>query len=249
MENASKALIMAGSVLIALMIIGALLLMFNNLSSYQEVDTQTTREAQVIEFNNQYLTYHRDNVRGSELYSLLNKVIDYNKRKSTEGIGETEEGQYLAYTPMEIEIELHTDDLSQIQSSSIEKREDHLIKKTSYKASKRENDFEKDVYEIVKNLETSYGADSLNNLVVASEKIFNENISEQERIKNFNNACKSISIKEINEISQNMKKGVYQYAEYVQFKRARFNSSEQDLKYNSQGRIIKMKFTCNGKFE
>ncbi len=33
MENASKALIMAGSVLIALLIIGALILMFNNLSN------------------------------------------------------------------------------------------------------------------------------------------------------------------------------------------------------------------------
>ena len=35
MENASKALIMAGGVMIALLIIGSLLLMFNNLSSYQ----------------------------------------------------------------------------------------------------------------------------------------------------------------------------------------------------------------------
>ena len=34
MENASKALIMAGSILIGLMVIGALLLMFNSLSSY-----------------------------------------------------------------------------------------------------------------------------------------------------------------------------------------------------------------------
>ena len=56
MENASKALIMAGSVLIALMIIGALLLMINNLSSYQETDTKTARDAQVVEFNNQYET-------------------------------------------------------------------------------------------------------------------------------------------------------------------------------------------------
>ena len=40
MENASKALIMAGSVLIALMIIGALLLMFNSISNYQQTDTE-----------------------------------------------------------------------------------------------------------------------------------------------------------------------------------------------------------------
>ena len=66
MENASKALIMAGSVLIALMIIGALMLMFGNLTSYQETDTQGTRSAQIAEFNQQFETYDRDDVRGSD---------------------------------------------------------------------------------------------------------------------------------------------------------------------------------------
>ena len=47
MENASKALLMAAGVLIALIIIGALLLMFNNLSNYQETNTQNTRESQI----------------------------------------------------------------------------------------------------------------------------------------------------------------------------------------------------------
>ena len=72
MENASKALIMAGSVLIALMIIGALVLMFSNLTSYQETNTRSTRSAQITEFNNQFETYNRKDVRGSDLYSLLN---------------------------------------------------------------------------------------------------------------------------------------------------------------------------------
>ena len=102
MENASKALIMAGSVLIALMIIGALMLMFGNLTSYQETDTQGTRSAQITEFNQQFETYNRNNVRGSDLYSLLNKVIDYNRRQSSAGTGATDRGQELQFTPMEI---------------------------------------------------------------------------------------------------------------------------------------------------
>ena len=40
MENASKALLMAGSVLIALMIVGLLVFMFSNLSNYQSSDTE-----------------------------------------------------------------------------------------------------------------------------------------------------------------------------------------------------------------
>ena len=81
MENASKALIMAGSVLLALIIIGSLLLMFNSLSSYQETVQETEREAQVVAFNNQFETYLRDDVRGSDIISLMNRIIDYNTRK------------------------------------------------------------------------------------------------------------------------------------------------------------------------
>ena len=102
MENASKALIMAGSVLIAIVIIGALVLMFNNLNNYQQVNTQGDRDAQVVEFNNQYETYNRKNVRGSDLYSLLNRVVDYNRRKSEVGTEGKDQGQYLAYEPMTI---------------------------------------------------------------------------------------------------------------------------------------------------
>ena len=89
MENASKALVMAGSVLIALMIIGALILMFNNLFSYQQINQTDKRTDQTIEFNNQFETYNREEVRGSELYSLLNRAIDYNRKNLTEGTGFT----------------------------------------------------------------------------------------------------------------------------------------------------------------
>lgn len=140
MENASKALIMAGSVLIALMIIGALLLMFNSLSDYQKTDTTTTREAQVIEFNNQYETYNRKNVRGSDLYSVLNRVVDYNRRKSTEGKGQKDEGQYLAYIPMTIIINFAGKNQNFSADGTI-----RLIKMNTYTQSNTQNDFEKDI--------------------------------------------------------------------------------------------------------
>ena len=150
MENASKALIMAGSVLIALMIIGALLLMFNSLSSYQQTDTTTTREAQVIEFNNQYETYNRKNVRGSDLYSLLNRVVDYNKRKSTEGTGQKDEGKYLAYIPMTIIINFAGKNQNFSADGTI-----RLIKMNTYTQSNTQNDFERDINTVKKQKETS----------------------------------------------------------------------------------------------
>jgi len=105
MENASKALLMAGSMLIAIMIIGALVLMANNLSSYQDSTINNDKEAQIVEFNSQYETYNRPDIRGSDMYSLLNKVIDYNRRKSVVGTGASDEGQTIGFEAMTISVQ------------------------------------------------------------------------------------------------------------------------------------------------
>lgn len=118
MENASKALIIAGSILIALMIIGAVTLMFNSLSNYQNMNDKDVKEAQIVKFNNQYETYNRDNVRGSDLYSLLNRVVDYNRRKSDKATG-LDEGQDSQFQAMTIII-------------SFEKYYDNYLQNTTY---------------------------------------------------------------------------------------------------------------------
>ena len=82
MENASKALIMAGGILIALLVIGALMLMFNNLSSYQETNQQADVESNIVEFNKEFVGYERNNVTGIELISISNKIENYKEMKS-----------------------------------------------------------------------------------------------------------------------------------------------------------------------
>ena len=81
MENASKALIMAGGVFISLLVIGLLVFFFNNLSELQRVEQSTETTQTIAEFNKQYDVYER-NVYGSELLSLANKINDYNKREA-----------------------------------------------------------------------------------------------------------------------------------------------------------------------
>ena len=81
MENASKALIMAGSILIALIIIGVLVLFFNNLTNIKRIEEEGITVEQATEFNKQYDAYAR-NVYGSELLSIANKISDYNLRES-----------------------------------------------------------------------------------------------------------------------------------------------------------------------
>ncbi len=86
MENASRALIMAGGILIALMILGALMLMFNNLSSYQNQNGMTKEQAQVVEFNNQYLAYDRDDLTLMDMKSLYNRIQSNNQKNPDEEI-------------------------------------------------------------------------------------------------------------------------------------------------------------------
>ena len=98
MENASKALIMAGGVLISLMVIGLLVLFYNNLSGMQKIKTDSETEQQATEFNKQYDVYARD-VYGSEILSIANKIADYNKR----------EADNKGYTKIELKVKLNKD--------------------------------------------------------------------------------------------------------------------------------------------
>lgn len=82
MENASKALIMAGGILIALMILGALMLMFSNLSAYQNQNDASTKDSQIAEFNNQFSPYDKDDLTLMEMKTLYNKIESYNKKNN-----------------------------------------------------------------------------------------------------------------------------------------------------------------------
>jgi len=267
MENASKALIMAGSVLIAIIIISCLVLMINNLSAYQGLQTQSEEVAQIEKFNNQYIIYNRDDVRGSDLYSLMNKVIDYNIRQSTEGKELGQNGQYVGYSPMSISIDLksYQKNLAYLDGKN------RLFTSTKYAASGTNNGIEgiKETITGLENTEFDLGTgvkvpltpEILTNLVTASTKIFvgnpNDLNDEQksDAVQNFyrvlgysmqKNGTKTINTI-YEKLNSNLKDEVYKYAEYIQFKRAIFKCT--GVEYDeSSGRIIKMKFDFTGNF-
>lgn len=81
MENASKALIMAGSVLIAMLIIGALVFMFNQLRDVKSTEYSSEEAKKLSEYNKQIETFNRE-LYGSELLSLCNLIDDYNRRQA-----------------------------------------------------------------------------------------------------------------------------------------------------------------------
>lgn len=80
MENASKALLMAGGILIALMIAAVVVLMFSNMSGYFATEESIARTKHAAEFNNQYEPYIKEGLTLFELKSVYNKILSNNKQ-------------------------------------------------------------------------------------------------------------------------------------------------------------------------
>lgn len=258
MENAVKALTMAGSVLIALVIIGAILLVFNNLNSYQKVNDQLKKDEKVLEFNNQFETYNRTDVRGSDLLSLINRVIDYNERQSYVG----KEGQDLGYKPIILTIDL-SKNMDNIRPR--DKSHKPIFEETSYTISGTVNTMQGILSEIkgTEGAEKSYTQTELSELVASAESIFlgnyNANDDTQDKaVEKYNSIVrKDKQIIDYRSIApgSDIREKIYNYYEYIQFKRSYFDcvsdeaSKNSGVEYDTNGRIIKMTFYANGKLE
>ena len=84
MENASKALIMAGEILIGILIIGLLVYGYINISSFNKEKEGTIKTEQLATFNKEYESYNRKLIRGVDVISVINKAIDNNKKYDNE---------------------------------------------------------------------------------------------------------------------------------------------------------------------
>ena len=82
MENASKALVMAGAVLIGIMVIATLLYAASTWGLLPQRKDDMEAAKQLAEFNQQFESYYRDSLYGTDLVSVLNKAIDNNKKYS-----------------------------------------------------------------------------------------------------------------------------------------------------------------------
>lgn len=78
MENASKALIIAGSVLIAILVISLGLLIFKSTSGTTDQTQELEKTLEVQQFNSQFLKYCGDSVKGSQVRTLCEVIIAHN---------------------------------------------------------------------------------------------------------------------------------------------------------------------------
>ena len=78
MENASKALIMAGSILMSILVIGVLTIAYNQMSIAEQERINVEEAGKVVDYGKQFEQYNKT-IYGSELLSLGNLKLDYNR--------------------------------------------------------------------------------------------------------------------------------------------------------------------------
>lgn len=78
MENASKALVMAGGVLLAIMVLATLIYAANSWGLLSNAENESDASQQLAKFNREYESYNKDLLYGIDVISVLNKAIDNN---------------------------------------------------------------------------------------------------------------------------------------------------------------------------
>ena len=226
MENASKALIMAGGILIALLVIGALVLMFNQLSYYQRTETDSEKTQQLADFNKEYLKYTYDDIKGYELISLVNKVIDYNIKE--------EVGNSVDYTK-KITVVIN---MKEFKSKYGVKNITSLFTKDTYTINNSNTIFSADLNNF-RSMENTYTLSAMNKLsanydTLKQAKAENQN-SYETKIKEIvgkvvkNNSGNTISLTEIE-----------QYRQYSEFKSSTFKPG--NVEYHNNGQVKQLSF-------
>ena len=81
MENASKALIIAGGILLAIITLSILLYSYNNITIYQDEKEKNEMQEQITRYNAEYEGYNKKVMYGTDVISVLNKAISNNETK------------------------------------------------------------------------------------------------------------------------------------------------------------------------
>lgn len=196
MENASKALTIAGAVLIAVMLAVLVYYVFNHWGEIQKMKQEDVETVKVEEFNKSYLSYEKV-LYGSELLGLVNKMSDYNI---------SDDVKYNAYGTMDLKVEIKllsgsTDNLfnrtGTYSLSTVKRTIDDVMRKTVERYSGKVSDSQ-----------WEFLAKSSNN----SEQSFDDLCQEL-------NISSSVNRRDLQEAAK-------EYYKYVQFKRMKFKHKE-----------------------
>ena len=86
MENASKALLMAAGVLIAVMLLSIIVYMSTSMTRIADAQDQRTEAEQLAAFNKEYEVYNRKKLYGTDIITVVNKAINHNYNMQTANV-------------------------------------------------------------------------------------------------------------------------------------------------------------------
>ncbi len=88
MENASKALIIAGAILLAILIISLGIMIYNQAAGV--VNNNAMSEVEVTQFNAKFTQYEGKNLSGAQVNSMLQVVLAHNLAQDTDTEGNSD---------------------------------------------------------------------------------------------------------------------------------------------------------------
>lgn len=219
MENASKALLMAGGILIALLVIGSVLLMFNQIGNYRKANTDSEKSAQLANFNKDFVRYaDGEQIKGVDVISLANKIVDYNQKK-----GVANSVDYDKKITLKINLAPSTSS-NFITKYGTNGKSELFDKQTNWIVSNSDKQFVSKVTQFA-NLESKYTLGTMSKLS-----------ANYDLIKNGEKTASQVAGKTVNITIDDIRK----YREYSEFKSSTFiNDSEP--KYDN-GQVIELSF-------
>jgi len=273
MENASKALLMAGGMLLVMLIIGLLIFAWGRFSDFYNQNDELAEIEDLSKFNLQFTNFEKRNVYGYELISLANKIADYNMRYSNVNGSQNDE----KYTPITMTVNLKGKAEAFNFGTINDGIRNYKTKENSFFAqyntknmvqSTTRNDITNIITEVtgVENFyrdasTTSKLAKSINELILTKEQIeynkehkhMTENESKNSAVDNYKNIVKSDVDITYDQMVYNLthEGNILKYYEYIQFKKGIFECIDiTDNDYDkASGRIKLIQFEFTGTIE
>lgn len=218
MENAAKALTIAGTILISVLVISAVVFMYRDLTSVKRQDAENQKVQEITDFNKSFESFDKT-LNGAKMLSLANKIQDYN----TKYVDRMSEG----YNP----IVLYVDNSETYNNSDTYK---------GYKYYEYYSQLQKDVDEMMNDKYIS--ANYLEALNEAQKKLNSINHLEKEQA---GETLKELSQKlgtNYNKAYSNCGNDYQIYEQYLKIKKQTFKPA--GIEYDERnGRITKMSYT------
>ena len=193
MENATKALTIAGGVLIAVMLAVLVTYVFTHWGNSQKMQQEEIDIQRVNDFNKSYLSYEKV-LYGSELLGLANKISDYN---------DSDDVNYNGYGKMGLSIKI-----VELSGST-----DNLFSRGTYNL----NSINSKIQDVLD--ETTNSSDFKGEVSDSQwETLAKASSSSQE---SFNEICEDIKVNtSLNK--EKLRDAAKEYYKYIQFKRIKF---------------------------